>query len=218
MSAPPAPRSAVPLRVHPNPYAALDVNGKPAGTVHFDPEHNMGNDVAHIGAVIARKPRDGSPLLTRRVDNRDTVFSYKHTFDLAAVEIPRTDYHVRQIKDGSLLCADAGTARAAGVKFVDPVTALAASRALAIADWVANYGVEPPTETWDDFEIPGSEPALGTSTETTSSASAKVDVVGAFNALTAKPNGPSPSTVVEGTARAPEPTSSPAAISKGGSL
>ena len=67
MPAPPAPRSAVPLRVHPNPYAALDVHGKPAGTVHFDPEHNMGNDVAHIGATssttversLGWRPKDG---------------------------------------------------------------------------------------------------------------------------------------------------------------
>jgi hypothetical protein len=153
MPATPAARSSVPLRVHPNPYAALDPNGKPAGVVHFDPEHNLGNDVAHIGCITSRKPADASKLWSRYEHNRDTRYCYEHSFDLAAADIPHTDYHVRQIKDGSLLCADEATARTAGIAFVQPAVALEKAREAAIAEWVANYGVEPPTESWEKFTI-----------------------------------------------------------------
>lgn len=104
------------LKVHPNPFHALDHKGRPACAVRLDPDES-GGDRRYIGAV--RK----SVLVTgKKYDDRndpqsgpDGEYDVGFEFDLAAVDIPDTHYHRARLRDGELIPADESTAVRGGV-------------------------------------------------------------------------------------------------------
>lgn len=128
------------LRVWANPYAALDEFGNPANAVATDPTHELGG---FVGAKLVKNPEISVESYAKG-DPRYPVSGLKFEFDAGAIELPQTHYYLQQIERGNLFAADAETAKAAGVKFVEQGIALGASKAAAVAKFIANYGEKPP--------------------------------------------------------------------------
>jgi hypothetical protein len=133
------------LRVLPNPYAALDGYGRPAGIVPCDP-HEHTPDRRFVGAHIADVVvHDDFPSHELRSNRQDTRWG----FATEPVEIPRTHYYVERLREGALFPADEATARMAGIPFESPAKRLEKAKAAALAQWVAHYGEEPDPKEFD---------------------------------------------------------------------
>ena len=134
------------LRVHANPYVAVDHNGQLCGTC---PTHSIeGGHTPHrrefVGAGLDREAtkvtKQGNPIELRE-HAQDTAWS----FSLEAVEVPATSdfYYLQRIIHGDLIPADKATADYASLKFEEPSIVFARKRSEAIARWVAAYGEQP---------------------------------------------------------------------------
>lgn len=125
------------LLVHPNPFAALDVDGNPAGA--FQEEGAPG---VYIGATLVTdgpEPPPGDVL-----SGAATPPTRRFLFEAGEVSVPATSHYLYALRTGELLPADERTAREAGIaKFVPHEEALKAARKRAIADFKAAHGYEP---------------------------------------------------------------------------
>jgi hypothetical protein len=136
------------LSVLPNPYHALGPTGQPAGVVMFEPDPGGFSSASwrgYVGARIDEKNtvvRDVLALGDIRSARQDTAYTFDtHT----PVAVPISPYYLERLREGSLLAADARTARIAGVKFVDPGEAIATARDAARERWKALTGEALPT-------------------------------------------------------------------------
>lgn len=140
------------LSVLPNPYHALDAFGRPAGVVLKVPDgegfDGFAND-NHAGWIGARI----DPKATEVLDNfkpSELRSNRQHTafeFDAQTpVPVPRSQFYLERLREGSLLPADERTAAAAGIAFVKPAEAQARTREAKRAEWRANYGKDLPGE------------------------------------------------------------------------
>ncbi len=126
------------LRVFPNPWAVIDHNGLPCGTVPFDPVHG-GGARRWVGAriesatpenkprVLMQKPvkKGGAPV---RLMSEDEIIHPRWSFELTEPTLlPLHLYYLGAIRTGELLAADAATAELAGVKFIERDAALLAA-------------------------------------------------------------------------------------------
>lgn len=155
-------RSKAQLKVYPNPYAALDGQGQPVGTVRHDPQHGRKGVVHYVGADLAFRVRTADENAGRRgaIRIRDTTFPTSQgrqllretviTYRLGKpATIEHTDYHVQRLQQGELLPADAATAKIAAVAWVEPQEALDAARegkglyGRELVAWQANTGELP---------------------------------------------------------------------------
>lgn len=152
-------RSNAILVVFPNVYAAADHLGRLSAAVRYDPDHGKPGVVHFVGAEMQRTPREGlirNELKERGV--RQTMYDTTFKFSLTEQRIPHTDFNKRQIRDGSLIPANAETARLGGVKFVDPNTVLAQAKEKLIKELVSLYGEEVANEwssKWPPYRICG---------------------------------------------------------------
>lgn len=126
------------LFVYPNPYAAFDKDGHPCGVCPRDPDADAGGPGQFVGA---RVDKDKTEILQDfgkmaahelRSPMQRTKYSYLGIASddpelpgkLASkepVRLPRTKFYRERLIEGSLLAADAATARSANViRFVDP--------------------------------------------------------------------------------------------------
>jgi hypothetical protein len=131
------------LSVLPNPYHALGPTGLPAGAVMFEPDPGGFSSASHrgyVGASIDTKSTVVRDVLAPgdiRSARQDTFY----TFDTHhPVAVPISTYYFERLREGSLVAADARTARLAGVKFVEPDEAIAATREAARERWKALTG------------------------------------------------------------------------------
>lgn len=128
------PMLAATLRVHANPYAALDARGYPAGQTRYDPIAGKRGQVHFVGAEVERvlvpdedlPPGADNARRMRRTPGqgeagfRKPIYNFKVTHWLGVIEIADTEYHRRRIRNGELLAADEATARAAGLLVAPP--------------------------------------------------------------------------------------------------
>jgi hypothetical protein len=121
------------LNVLPNPWAAVDGVGRPSGTYPEEPSQEGGvwgfdeTRKRFIGAALEHE--DGE---TRVVHATEPVRVY-------------ASLHYRNaVKSGELLAADAATARACGIDFVEPAEVIARSKAARAAEWLAERGEAAP--------------------------------------------------------------------------
>jgi hypothetical protein len=144
------------LRVVPNPFAApLDHDGRPCAVVQYDPEHAARYTLIGVERRerVLEKRAPGSAQQTRV----DVTWAYS----LEPVTIEDTGYHRALILEGSLLAADEGTAKRAGLKMLAPwADAIRMARAKAIDVWAkAHDGDAPPVGDWMIAGLPVSAPA-----------------------------------------------------------
>jgi hypothetical protein len=131
------------MRVYPNPFSAFDRDGDPCGVCPRDPESDGGGPGQFVGARIDRKETRVLQDFGKSVKFGDhsqhelrsplqkTKYSYlgisSNDPELAAslaskdpVEIPVTSYYKERIREGSIVPADAETAKRARVPFTPP--------------------------------------------------------------------------------------------------
>lgn len=130
------------LRVVCNPFAHLDHLGRPAGACPCDPVGHT-PDRRWVGARIHERTTLTEKLSREDASVRSAAQNTEFDFTPDVQTIPKTPYYLDRLRDGELLAADAMTARAAGLPFVEPSTALAIAKTTAIASWAAHYGSEP---------------------------------------------------------------------------
>lgn len=115
------------LRVWPNPFSAIDHEGRPAGVVSLEPVGDgitVFDDRRFVGCVLKSKVTKKVPRGSAQQNEQDTWFEY----DKEPTTVPLTPYYVRAVRTGELVCADEASAQKAGVKFADPAKFLAAAR------------------------------------------------------------------------------------------
>jgi len=134
------------LRVVPNPYCALDGEGRPAGLVPKEREmvHRFAN--VHAGYVGGRWELDPEvpPTDYGRGDPRYPSRPVVARFDSGEVSLADTIYYRDRIRCGELIAADAETARTVGVPLVPVDEALVIARQTAALQWRATYQCDPP--------------------------------------------------------------------------
>lgn len=164
-------RSSAILTVFPNVYAAADHLGRLSGAVRYDPDHGKVGVVHFVGSTMQRTPRKG---LIRNENKergvRQTMYDTTFDFQLDEQRIQHTDYNKRQIRDGSLIPANAETARLGGVRFVDPNIALAEARRKLVQELVSLYGEDVANEwssKWPPYRIGEEERSTEPTRETT---------------------------------------------------
>lgn len=141
-------RSLKTLRVLPNPWLHLhpyaDGIWRPCCVVACDPVEHSPVPGRYVGAM-PDVAVETVPAATLRV-GRSVVRTQRSRHDLywkfatEPVEIPNTGYYRDQIRQHALVAADAETAQAAGVKFVEPAQVLETEKAAATASFDALYG------------------------------------------------------------------------------
>ncbi len=151
--------------VYCNPYHVLDHEGHPCSVFPFAPEHGAGSR-RFVGACIAtvdmlEKPGAvdtktkgelasfklaGATQFIGRSPRQRTHWA----FDLTPQPVLAIPHYRMGARDGSLFAADPYSARVLNVPFVDPLKALAAARAEAIALWTQEHGEPPPIEEWSE--------------------------------------------------------------------
>lgn len=148
------------LCVFPNVYAAVDHLGRLSGAVRFDPEHGRSGSIHFVGATVTRTPIEGFVRTEQREKGaRQTMYDTTVQHSLEEVQVPHTDFFVRQIRDGSLIPANVATAQTAKVKFVEPALALAAKREQQIKELLTQFDqptVDEIVAGWPNYAI-GSE-------------------------------------------------------------
>lgn len=134
-------RSNTILVVYPNVFAAVDHQGRLSAAVRYDPEHGKPGVVHFIGAEMRRSPRDGLVRNSMKERGfRQTMYDTTFEHSLEEQRVPHTDYIKRQVRDGSLIPANAETARLCNVKFVDPSVALNNARDKLVQEVKTLYG------------------------------------------------------------------------------
>ncbi len=145
------PRKAAPtLRAYPNPYKALDHEGRPASAVLCDPVDHVpyGSDAEmrrYVGATLVVEELKPAGRHTPAVHDRGWEFAFE------PVVLPKTDYYRQRIFHGDLVAADVATWVAIGgdrASFRDPLVVLAEAKESAIGHHVREHGAEAvPSET-----------------------------------------------------------------------
>lgn len=125
------------LSVYANPYSHVDEQGRPQGALPWDPQgHNPGRGWvgAHLEAV---QTKAATSVVIKGVAYETEAAEHARTlvFDHEPTTLPETPYYLAALRRGELFAADEATAKMAGLKFVDPETALAAAKADAITRW-----------------------------------------------------------------------------------
>lgn len=125
------------IRVYPNPFSAIDHEGRPCGRVMLDPVDHHAYAADHeprryVGAaidnektVVFQKSAKGSA----QADLQETFWSFSED----VVELPRTHYYLERIRANELFAADEDTAEHAGIALVPYEKQLAAAKASALA-------------------------------------------------------------------------------------
>lgn len=157
------------LRAIPNPFHHLDHRGVPASAYPFDPGHSP--DRRWVGATVDRSEgADGLPR-TRKMDTDGdltailprgrlkgrTVYvdraprkRVQFAFDVETpVDLPPgSSHYLLGFRERSLIPADAATAKAVGLSFVDPKAVLRNAAAHAVTVWTREHDGEAP-----DFDL-----------------------------------------------------------------
>lgn len=117
------------LKVVPNPYSALDADGRPQAVVSMEGQFDR-----YVGAVL---------------NVEESQKTGKHIFDIdtsTAVEVPATPYYLRRLWAGTLVAADQATAKLAGLdtdKFEQPEVVVSKARELAAHNFEEEHGQPP---------------------------------------------------------------------------
>ena len=144
-------RTAV-LRVHSNPWHAVDHLGRPAGACPKERSpHYVNSHQGFVGAECVASAPTTLPSGHAGTPDQDTCWH----FQPGPVELQDSAYYRGCVARGELIAADDATARKCGVKFVAPAEALAKAKADITATWRANFGEDLPKS--DPFKRP--EPA-----------------------------------------------------------
>lgn len=136
------------LNVLPNPWTYIDHRGRPAGVVPVEPPREatyappttlraVGAKVGKVRQVrAARHQRVGTAVgeIVKARHDLEWEFSDEPT------TVPFSAYYRAKVRKGELLAADEPTARACGVKFVEPKAALEKARKEAIERFDAETG------------------------------------------------------------------------------
>lgn len=115
------------LRVLPNPYCSLDVDGDPSGAL---PRADM------RGKLIGARIDQDTSAKAKRV---------KYVFRDDVVQVPDIDTHRNYVRSGQLFAADEPTAKLCGVdRFVAPAALLEEAKRAAAHKFLAETGELPP--------------------------------------------------------------------------
>lgn len=115
------------LKVVPNPYSAIDQDGRPSGAVTKE-----GLVDHYVGATVDAE---------ETAKTRKFVFKFDTT---TVVEVPATNYYRKRIVDRELLPADEETAKYLGIeKFEAPSVVLEKAHAEAQTNFENTYGRVP---------------------------------------------------------------------------
>lgn len=114
------------LRVLPNPYCSLDIDGDPAGAM---PRADMKGKL--IGARV-------DPELSEKAKR------CKYEFREDAVQVPDLDTHRNYVRSGQVFAADEKTAAVCGIAFVTPAVLWEQARKTAADKFLAETGELPP--------------------------------------------------------------------------
>lgn len=162
------------LNVLPNPWAAVDGSGRPSGTYPEEPSQEGGV----WGFDETRKRFIGAALEHEAGETRIV-------FGAEPVRVYASLHYRNAVKSGELLAADAATARACGIDFVEPAEVIARSKAARAAEWFAERG-EPapwlaeaaPAAAPETLEAPTPAPAPADASAAPEAASAKTSKKG----------------------------------------
>jgi hypothetical protein len=145
------------LQVVINPFAVpLNHKGQPVTVVQYDPEES-GGATRFIGTIFQHTTltkRTSVMVGKQRVQAQQDRIAATPIYDLSPQRIVDTTHHRQCLRDGSLLPADAATARLVGVPFEAPEVVIARSRDERIAEWVAQHEEPPPVDVWEKQGIP----------------------------------------------------------------
>lgn len=141
------------LNVYANPYASLDHEGRPSGTVLLDPvEHHPYGEPTIDGVtgdhrweprryVGAELDTDKTKIIRRATAHglgqsaqshlQDTVWK----FSSEPQSLPLTNYYLARLRDGEIFPADAETAAVIGRRFVPYEEALQSAKTHALGLW-----------------------------------------------------------------------------------
>jgi hypothetical protein len=140
-----------------NPFAVpLNHKGQPVTVVQYDPEES-GGATRFIGTTFQHetlKKRPSVMVGKQRVQAQQDRIAATPIYDLSPQKIVDTTHHRQSLRDGSLLPADAATARLVGIPFEAPEIAMARSRDERIAEWVAQHEEPPAIDAWEKQGIP----------------------------------------------------------------
>ncbi len=132
------------LFVYPNPFSAFDKDGHPCGVCPRDPDADAGGPGQYVGARVDSAKtevlQDFGKMAAHELRSpmQRTKYSYlgiaSDDVELGTklgakepIRLPRTKYYRDRLIEGSILSADAATARSANVPhFVDPKAFFAA--------------------------------------------------------------------------------------------
>ena len=124
------------LLVWPNPFHALDHEGRPAGVLPYEPEGNgvtTFDDRRFVGAQLKAEVLQKFP----RGDAREPVQKTWFEFSDEPVTVKNTAYYAHAIARGEIFAADAESAMACGIdkSFLEPDVLLERARQEAIGAW-----------------------------------------------------------------------------------
>lgn len=114
------------LTVIPNPYCALDADGRAQGVVQVE-----GTVDLHVGAVLDIEESQKTGKRIFKIDQAGEV------------TVPLTAYYLRRLRDHEIVAANEPTARAAQMDFSPPAEVLASARADAAARFFQATGFPP---------------------------------------------------------------------------
>lgn len=160
-------RSTKTLRVLANPWLHIHVYAdgvpRPVAAVAVDMAEHVPAPNRYVGA----RPANAVELqkqVSQRIGTK-TVIAQRARHDLCwtfATEpevIPNTAYYRDRLRSRELIAADADTAKAAGIEFVEPAVVLAEERAKAVAAFDAAHGAGAFDESQPAPEAAPTEPA-----------------------------------------------------------
>jgi hypothetical protein len=137
------------LKVIPNPYGVVDLNGQPCCAVKMaSPEHVPYGTHRYVGASIvhAEVVRPAVETKIGNIVHQTATADHDITWEFSteAVEVPDIGYYREHIsRGGDLVAADKATARLCGISestFIDPKKFLAAAKEAARKAWDDQHG------------------------------------------------------------------------------
>jgi hypothetical protein len=126
------------LLVWPNPFAALDHEGRPHGILQFEPEGDgvrTFDDRRFVGAQLTAEILGTLPT-SHPNETAQTIQRTTFVYADEPTPVRNTAYYTGAIRRGELFAADEASATEAGLgRFLDPGKALEAAREGARATW-----------------------------------------------------------------------------------
>jgi hypothetical protein len=145
------------LRVVPNPYCELDVDGDPAGAVPRVDLRNSHREQRTVrGEKVSQSVSSLTVLIGATIDPERSKRRPKYVFSADELQIANCREHRAYVKHGALFAADVLTAKACEVPFVAPKAALTKARDAAAAAYLADNGELP---SWSSPAPAGEQPA-----------------------------------------------------------